>query len=330
GSFSADVIARIAYGVDMDSQNDPDHPFIKHMKSSLDFSIRKKPFFAIAMFCPGLLPLASKLGFSFFEKETLDYFTNLVHGTIKMRKNADAAAPERQDFLQVMMEAKEMKSAKEGLGEADDNRQRKPLTDAEVLSNCIIFFFAAYGTIGDAMSMILYSLADNPEVQEKVFDEINSVLGDSKECSYDQVKQLSYLSMVVDESLRRYPPALMVDRLCSGDVVIKGYKFFKDLVVTIPVYALHMDPEIWPEPEKFIPERFTPDKKTEMNPYNYMPFGQGPRHCIAMRMALVELKVALVHVIRNLRIVKCHPDQELERNKMTGSPNDLKLKVQRR
>eukprot|EP00914_Ancora_sagittata_P013173 GHVO01025656.1.p1 GENE.GHVO01025656.1~~GHVO01025656.1.p1 ORF type:complete len:508 (-),score=72.24 GHVO01025656.1:72-1595(-) len=328
GSYSADVLARVAFGVDIDSQNDPDHPFIKHMTSSLDFSFRKKPYIFVMMFMPSLAPLAKKLGWTFFGKEELAYFTDLVNQAIEVRKNIDPNAPERNDFLQIMLDAKEMKPVKEG--EDLENKQRKPLTDADVLSNCIIFFFAAYGTIGDTMSMILFALADNPEVQEQILEEINNVLDDSKKCSYDQVKQLGYLDMVVDEALRLYAPAQQIDRLCSQDVVINGLKFPKDVVVNIPVHAIHMDPEKWPEPEKFIPERFSPENKAKMNPYHWLPFGYGPRNCVGMRMALVEVKIALVHMIRNFRIVKCDPDQKLERNKMTGAPIDLKLKVERR
>ncbi|ELU00337.1 hypothetical protein CAPTEDRAFT_229084 [Capitella teleta] len=325
GSYSADIIARVAFGIDIDSQNNKDHPFVRHMTKTLDLNFFKNPFLLIAVFAPSLLPLARKLGFSFLSKDAAAYFTDLVNQAIDERRHSDV---ERHDFLQLMLEAQQMKPSKDG--EPDENRQRKPLTDDEVLSNCVIFFFAAFGTIGDTLSMSLYALASNPEVQDKMLEEINSVLGDSVDITYDQVKSMGYLDMVMDESLRRYNPAPLVDRLCSQDIVINGIKFPKGVVVHVPIYAIHMDPEIWPEPEKFDPERFTPEKKAVMNPYHWLPFGFGPRNCVGMRMALIEMKIALVHIVRNFKITTSEPNQKLVRNNLSGSPLNLKLKVEKR
>jgi cytochrome P450 family 3 subfamily A len=321
GAFSADVIARVAFGVDIDSQNDPDHPFVKHMTKTLDFRLWKRPFFLFAIFLQSLIPLVRKLGIRFMDKDTSDYFEKLVAQAIEEREKGDS---DRIDFLQIMLEAQEQHA------EADENSQRKPLTRNDVISNCVIFFFAAYGTIGDTMSMILYALANNQDCQEKVLQEINEVLGDDKHLSYDKVKELTYMEMFVDEALRMYAPALLADRICGKEITINGIKFPKDVVVNIPIGAIHADPEIWPEPEKFIPERFTPEKKAEMNPMHWLPFGFGPRNCIGMRLALIEMKTALVHIVRDYKVQLLEPGQKLDRNKLTGSINGLRLKVERR
>ncbi|ELT92819.1 hypothetical protein CAPTEDRAFT_35600, partial [Capitella teleta] len=117
GCFATDVIARVAFGVEMDSQKDPDHPFVKYMKEAMDFSLIKKPFLIISLFFPALVPYATKLGFTFLSKESNAYFTGLVTDAIETRKNSND--PDRHDFLQIMMEAKQMKAAKDGETVAD-------------------------------------------------------------------------------------------------------------------------------------------------------------------------------------------------------------------
>ena len=76
------------------------------------------------------------------------------------------------------------------------------------------------------------------------------------------------------------------------------------MVVTIPIYAIHHDPKIWPEPEKFDPYRFTPEEKAKHSVLDWIPFGAGPRNCVAMRLALTEFKIAIVYLIRNYKFVK--------------------------
>ena len=76
------------------------------------------------------------------------------------------------------------------------------------------------------------------------------------------------------------------------------------MVVTIPIYAIHHDPKIWPEPEKFDPYRFTPEEKAKHSVLDWIPFGAGPRNCVAMRLALIEFKIAIVYLIRNYKFVK--------------------------
>ena len=76
------------------------------------------------------------------------------------------------------------------------------------------------------------------------------------------------------------------------------------MLVTVPIYAIHHDPKIWPEPEKFNPYRFTSEEKTKHGAYDWMPFGSGPRNCIAMRLALMEMKISVAYLIRKYKIVR--------------------------
>ncbi|KAJ8304353.1 hypothetical protein KUTeg_017936 [Tegillarca granosa] len=99
-----------------------------------------------------------------------------------------------------------------------------------------------------------------------------------------------------------YPPNTRSNREAVENVTIKGYTIPKGAEVTVPIYALHYNPEFWEEPEKFNPERFLPKEKEKRHPYCYLPFGHGPRNCIGMRFAQLETKMALVNILQNFRV----------------------------
>ena len=94
------------------------------------------------------------------------------------------------------------------------------------------------------------------------------------------------------------------ERQCANDTRIKDIDIPKGSIISIPIYAIHYDPEIWPEPEKFNPYRFTPEEKLKHGPYDWLPFGAGPRGCIAMRLGLLEIKIACIYLLRAFRFIK--------------------------
>ena len=99
-------------------------------------------------------------------------------------------------------------------------------------------------------------------------------------------------------------PYFRVDREANKDIRINDVEIPKGMLVNVPIYAIHHDPKIWPEPDKFNPYRFTPEEKAKHNPYDWIPFGAGPRNCLAMRLALTEFKIAIVYLIRKYKFVR--------------------------
>ena len=120
---------------------------------------------------------------------------------------------------------------------------------------------------------------------------------------------MEYLDMVVNESLRLYPIAIRLERVSKKDVEINGVFIPKGTVVMIPIYPLHRNPEYWPEPQEFCPERFSKENKGNIDPYIYMPFGNGPRNCIGMRFALISIKLAVIGVLQNFTVQPCEETQ---------------------
>ncbi|XP_006795819.1 thromboxane-A synthase-like [Neolamprologus brichardi] len=139
--------------------------------------------------------------------------------------------------------------------------------------------------------------------------------------------------MVTCEALRLYPPLFRFAREIEHDCVVNGQQLPKGAVLDIPAGFLHYDPQHWPEPEKFIPERFTPEAKASRHPFVYLPFGAGPRNCVGMRLAQLEIKMALMHLFHNFSIKACSDTKvplELKSTNTLVPKNGVFVKITRR
>lgn len=184
----------------------------------------------------------------------------------------------------------------------------KNLTEEEALAQCVLFFLAGQDTASTTASFASYLLAINPHTQEKLQAEVDDCFrkhGSSP--SYDVVSKLPYLECVVNETLRIMTPGSRVDRVFHEDYMLgeTGIKISKDCVVLIPIYSLHHDPEFFPEPDVFNPDRFSEENIDSIRPYTFLPFGAGPRNCIGSRFAQQLVKTCLLHAVHSVQFVKC-------------------------
>lgn len=161
------------------------------------------------------------------------------------------------------------------------------------------------------MTFLLLELAINPDIQERLRQEIEEhYQSNDGKLDYEKVNEMKYLDMVVSEALRKWPPAQGLDRLCVKDYNMgkPNEKSKKDFIIkkgtslTIPTWSLHRDPDHFPNPTKFDPERFSDENKHNVKPFTYLPFGVGPRNCIGSRFALTEVKVMVFEVIRRFEL----------------------------
>ncbi len=123
--------------------------------------------------------------------------------------------------------------------------------------------------------------------------------------SYDLIMNLPYMDMIINETLRLYPPSFRVERECNEDYTFNGIKIRKGQVWVASIYSLHHDPQIYPHPFRFDPERFNEENRKTRDNEAFMPFGGGPRNCVAMRFALIEIKILLATVLSRFQFEKC-------------------------
>jgi len=310
--FTMDVIANAAFGVDSKVFEDSDAPFAEMGKRVQNQF--KSPFaflkLIIAVFAPKLVNL---LRISFFDQKAFGFFANVIKSSKESRKNS---GKRREDFLQLLIDtqAGELTAEEDDKHEIDVMNEKSMelqkaskvhLTDLSLTAQSLLFFLGGFDTTETLLVLAMYELAVNPDVQEQLYQQMKDLVDrNNGMLSYDTIASCQYLDMVVSETLRKYPPGIRLERKCTRDYTLPGTNVTikKGQFVIIPVMGIHHDEQYYPDPEKFDPERFSTENKATRHPYAYMPFGQGPRSCIAMRFALVEGKAALAHLVLKFRL----------------------------
>ncbi|XP_066941637.1 cytochrome P450 3A29-like [Macrobrachium rosenbergii] len=186
---------------------------------------------------------------------------------------------------------------------------KKTMSDKEIIANAWMFLIAGFDTTANSLTNTAYLLACNPDIQEKLYLELCEHIEDGhKHISYETVHKLTYLDQVFSETLRLFPPVVtFITRDTNADYQLGDYFIPTDTNIMIPVWQIHHDPKLWPEPYTFDPERFSAEAKASENrhPMSYIPFGAGPRSCPGLRFAQLEAKVALARLIRTHKLETC-------------------------
>ena len=192
----------------------------------------------------------------------------------------------------------------------------KKLSAEDIQEEVDTFMFAGHDTSSSALTWAIYLLGRYPDKQKKLQEELDAIFDGDKNCDItnDHMKELVYLDLVIKEVLRLYPPVAFIGRKTDEEVTIDGKVIPKGSEVTIFIYLIHRHPDLWDEPNKFIPERFDVENRLKRNlsPFSYIPFSAGPRNCIGQRFALQEMKIILTNFFRNFSVVSLVPENLLE------------------
>ncbi|MFI9272205.1 cytochrome P450 [Kitasatospora sp. NPDC052896] len=172
---------------------------------------------------------------------------------------------------------------------------------ARIRDTVLAVMLAAHHTTGVAVSWTLHLLGRHPEAAERVADELDRVLGDRAVPEYADLRRLTYLEMALKESLRLYPPGPYGARETAEPLALGDYEIPAGAVVFYPFWAVHLNPEHWPEPERFRPERFTPQESAKRPRLAWIPFGLGPRSCEGAALAMVEAELLLAVLLKRFR-----------------------------
>lgn len=189
---------------------------------------------------------------------------------------------------------------------AKDPQTGRPLTDAEISNDLLIFMLAGHDTTATALTYALWILGHHPEIQSRVAAEA-SALGD-RELTPEDVTRLGYTVQVLHEAVRLCPPAAGVARVVTRDIEVTGYRVQAGSLVALGLYALHHDPELWPDPMAFDPDRFSPENVAARDRWQFLPFLGGSRPCIGEHFARLETTLALATVVRAMRVESLDDD----------------------
>jgi cytochrome P450 len=173
------------------------------------------------------------------------------------------------------------------------------MDDLQLRDEVITMLLAGHETTSLALSWTYYLLSNHPDVDDRVADEAARELTNGHAATLDR---LVYTRMVVSESLRLFPPAWGFSRQALGDDEIGGFRVPKGSLVFIVPYVVHRRPALWPDPERFDPERFSAAQMAARPRFAYVPFGGGPRQCIGNQFAMLEAALILASLGRRFRV----------------------------
>jgi len=322
GKFSLDALASCAFGVDAQSFTNPKSVFVKHAADIFTQSGWDNLVFLLKLL-PGFDLFTEVFNINVFKPKATKYFSDVILKTLQVRKKSGG---KRNDLIDLMLDCIEDgdifddKRSEEETSQFDEDQQlrnekkRSKISNDEIIATAMVFLVAGYDTTGMTLSYLAYAMSKNPEIQEKLqqevdeaFEENNGELPD-----YNKIQSLPYLDMVIYETLRKFSPIGLNTRSCTEDYNLPGTDIVikKDDLISFSVSGIHHDPELYSHPDQFYPDHFSKEEKATRSPYAFQSFGQGPRSCIGMRFALLEAKMAILCTYRRFTFLPGTKTQE--------------------
>ncbi|KAK8762371.1 hypothetical protein V5799_026361 [Amblyomma americanum] len=291
---SLDATVALNYSVDVDSEKETDHPVMKCIDSLFvdDGGWKVLTIFMLPGVYKALQP-------DYPPKSSTDLFKAFVSHLMEERK---AKNKKEDDFLQVFMDADyDWESAADK--KTEDSEQKKMTLD-EITAQGILFFLAGVESVSSTVIYTAYYLALHPDAQERVIAEVDKLCPEGT-LTYDSIQDMTYLDACIKETLRLSSSESFIARVCTEETTVAGIPFKPGMCVDVPLAGIHRDPEYFPEPDKFNPDRFLPENKDNVKPFTFMPFGNGPRNCVGMRLGMTQAKTLLACLFRRVKLETC-------------------------
>jgi cytochrome P450 len=276
------VVGKTLFDADVDSQAQNVGRSLNAVLGS--FWLTMLPFFDLLEHLP--LPAFRR------SREARAELDAIIYGMIAERRKSPG---DRGDLLSMLLMAQ------------DDDGDGGGMTDRQVRDEAMTIFLAGHETTANALAWTWYLLSGAPDAEARLHEEVDRVLG-GRLPTVEDVGNLPFVEQVVTESMRLYPPAWIIGRRAIEDYPVAGYVLPARSIVVVSPYLLHRDARFFPEPDRFMPERWTADFKASLPPFAYFPFGGGTRRCIGESFAWMELMLVLSTLAQQwrLRLVPGH------------------------
>jgi cytochrome P450 len=222
-----------------------------------------------------------------------------IYGLIRERR---ANGQDTGDLLSMLLFAQDE--------EANGDKSGGRMSDKQVRDEALTLFLAGHETTANALTWTWYLLSQHPEIESRLHREIDAVLG-GRAPELADVPQLRYAEMILAEALRLYPPAWAVGRMVKNSFELGGIEIPAKSICLLSPYLMHHDARWFPEPEKFDPERWTPEAREARPKFSYYPFGGGTRVCIGERFAWMEGVILMAAIAQKWRF-RLEPGQRVE------------------
>ncbi|EFN84331.1 Cytochrome P450 6k1 [Harpegnathos saltator] len=315
--YTTNVIASMAFGV-RSNCFDPatSSEFYKYSTEAFQMTFLRAIQFFFLFFFPNL---GKYLGGSMLNTST-DYFRKVFWDSMD---NRTVTKMKRGDLIDSLLQLKTENVSDEIFQFEGD----------ALFAQAAIFFVAGRETTITVITYTLCELAKKPEIQKRLRQEILEKIEVANGITYEAVQDMKYLQQVIYEAMRLYPPVPILDRVPLEDYTFPGTNITveKGMPIYIGVYGLHTDPKYYSNPMTFDPDRFSDERKGEILPCTYLPFGEGPRNCIGSRLGYLQTAVGLITVLRDHEIAlnpfwQCTVD---EKNVFTSPPSGFKLDMKK-
>lgn len=322
--FANDIIATTAFGLEVNSVKNHENEFYKHGRI---IACLATVLFTIKFIISNTLPWVMRtFRITILDKNSVNYFRNIILNTLHDREQNKGTRP---DLIHLLLEAKHKGRImdEQETEEAFENCVKSiEWTENDFVAQCLLFFMAGFETSSTTMTFMSYELASNKDMQDRLYEEIKDAWKGMTP-TYEDINKLKYLDMVLSgnvmcfyekslkfsvsiiiiETLRKWTPVTGVDRVCNSSYVLQDKSGQKVVLhagdaVFIPLLALHHDPNLYENPEKFDPERFSEENKDKIPSGAYLPFGIGPRHCIGNRFGIMEIKTFFFYILNKYEI----------------------------
>ncbi|XP_017032888.1 probable cytochrome P450 6d5 [Drosophila kikkawai] len=321
-TYAVDIIASTIFGLDVDSFADPKNEFLQISKLVNRNTFSDIVRGASSFLYPALEKLFVKIG---WKQEAFERMRELSNRTVDLREKNNIV---RKDLLQLLLQLRNQGkiSTDDTVWTAESSKNGVKSMSKDLIAGQLFLFYAAgFETTASTTSFTLYELTQHPEVMAKAQEDVRQAIEKHGGLTYDAISDMKYLEACVMETARKYPALPILNRVCTQDYPVPDSKLVikKGTPIVISLIGMHRDPEYFPNPLTYQPERYL-DENKNFRQAAYMPFGEGPRHCIGLRMGKVNVKIAVAKILSNfdLEIRKEKREIEFGANGVTLMPKE--------